>query len=134
MFNFYVLIVGLLAGGTLTTAAKGGRLPPHLIVKWSRQVLLGLQYLHEYDIHHLDIKCDNIFLSCPDQEACVMKIGDLDDMLCLQNIEYCGTLPSKSTLRYAPPEILKNILEASGADPSTSMTCRPWIFGVSASS
>ncbi|GAV06689.1 hypothetical protein RvY_16635-2 [Ramazzottius varieornatus] len=107
------------AGGTLTTAAEGGRLPLHLIIKWSRQVVLGLQYLHEYDIHHLDIKCDNIFLSCPDQEACVMKIGDLDDMLCLQNIEYCGTLPSKSTLRYAPPEILENmtIMDASSADP-----------------
>lgn len=43
---------------------------------WARQILNGLNYLHNHDppIIHRDLKCDNIFINGNQGEV---KIGDL---------------------------------------------------------
>lgn len=38
------------------------------------QILMGLHHIHEKDIIHRDLKCENIFLTGINQD--VIKIGD----------------------------------------------------------
>lgn len=53
----------LAPGGSLRSLIKKyGALSENLIKKFSKQVLLALEYLHQHNIVHGDIKCDNILL------------------------------------------------------------------------
>lgn len=52
-------------GGSIASLiSKFGPLPEHLIGVYTRQILLGLNYLHSNDIVHLDIKGANILGTC----------------------------------------------------------------------
>lgn len=50
--------------GTLEEAAKMG-LPEHNIRVYTREILLAVNYLHEHNILHRDIKGDIIFIDTP---------------------------------------------------------------------
>jgi serine/threonine protein kinase len=71
-----VIITEILTEGTLkefTQRIKTIRL--RIVRKWCRQILEGLDYLHNLDppVIHRDLKCDNIFIN----ERGDIKIGDL---------------------------------------------------------
>lgn len=71
---------------------------------YMRQILSGVQYLHEHKIIHRDLKLGNIFL----QEGLQIKIGDFGLATCIQTEgerkkTLCGT-PN-----YIAPEILNKI-------------------------
>jgi serine/threonine-protein kinase CHEK2 len=67
------------------------------------QLLLGLEYMHNKDITHRDIKCDNILLS-DNGPSPLLKISDfgLSKTLNVDLNTICGTK------QYAAPEILNN--------------------------
>lgn len=44
------------------------------VKRWCRQILFGLEFLHDNHIIHRDIKCDNIFIN---GTAGDVRIGDL---------------------------------------------------------
>jgi WNK lysine deficient protein kinase len=75
--NEFVFVTELMTSGTLREYIRKLSLPNIKIVKrWSRQILKGLAYLHDYNpsIIHRDIKCDNIFINGAHGEV---KIGDM---------------------------------------------------------
>ncbi|KAI9028325.1 putative serine/threonine-specific protein kinase pkpA Phycomyces blakesleeanus [Phycomyces nitens] len=75
--NEFVFVTELMTSGTLREYIRKLSLPNIKIVKrWSRQILKGLAYLHDYtpSIIHRDIKCDNIFINGAHGEV---KIGDM---------------------------------------------------------
>ncbi|KAG0174466.1 hypothetical protein DFQ28_006464 [Apophysomyces sp. BC1034] len=75
--NEFVFVTELMTSGTLREYIRKLSLPNMKIIKrWSRQILKGLAYLHQYSppIIHRDIKCDNIFINGAHGEV---KIGDM---------------------------------------------------------
>eukprot|EP01060_Flectonema_neradi_P032890 TRINITY_DN534_c5_g1_i1.p1 TRINITY_DN534_c5_g1~~TRINITY_DN534_c5_g1_i1.p1 ORF type:complete len:344 (+),score=63.88 TRINITY_DN534_c5_g1_i1:207-1238(+) len=71
-----VFITELLSSGSIRTYIKGlrdGKVSSNAVTNWGRQILEGLQYLHEHSVIHRDLKCDNIFVNGHKGEV---KIGD----------------------------------------------------------
>lgn len=72
-----VFVTELMTSGTLAdfiTQQSTRALKHHAIVKYGRQILRGLAYLHSKDVIHRDLKCSNIFINGNKGEV---KIGDL---------------------------------------------------------
>ena len=76
--NFFYIQMELCEGGNLSGAMdrQTSPLPNWMIWRWVQQVALGLEYTHGQGIKHLDIKPENIFLTTPNLENAVLKIGD----------------------------------------------------------
>ena len=73
-----IMCTELLTSGTLKDyMKKAGHIPLNVVKKWNKQILSGLNYLHnEYSppIIHRDLKSDNIFINGGTGN---LKIGDL---------------------------------------------------------
>lgn len=120
--------------GTLEEAAKMG-LPEHNIRVYTREILLAVNYLHEHNILHRDIKGANIFLT---SSGC-LKLGDFG---CSEKLKSHATLPGEfnslvGTMAYMAPEVItRNASQGHGrAADIWSLGCvviemstgkRPW--------
>lgn len=73
-----VFITELMTSGTLGDFIRdhsSKSIKQHVLVKYARQILTGLKYLHEdMGVIHRDLKCNNIFINGNKGEV---KIGDL---------------------------------------------------------
>ncbi|XP_065923663.1 serine/threonine-protein kinase Nek4 [Magallana gigas] len=81
---------------------KGKSLEEQRIVEWFRQICSALEYLHERNVLHRDIKTQNIFLTGTEMTA---KLGDLGLAKVLESsiqkaLTFCGSP------YYMSPEIL----------------------------
>lgn len=72
--------MGYCEGGDLHTklrSQRGSLLPETRVVEWTIQIAFGLQYLHQHNILHRDLKTQNIFLT----RSKMIKLGDLGTIL-----------------------------------------------------
>ncbi|XP_076892465.1 mitogen-activated protein kinase kinase kinase 18-like [Bidens hawaiensis] len=125
----YNMFMEYAPGGTISDVIKtqGGSLDECLIRSYTRQILLGLDYLHSNNIVHCDIKCANI-LVCEDR----VKIGDLGCAKLVDN----GTASSlfSGTPIFMAPEVARGEAQGFAADmwavgcAVIEMTtgCHPW--------
>lgn len=72
---------------------------------WTRQLALAVQYMHELEIAHRDIKCENVLLTA-NQNAKLSDFGFArmcvdKDFLDIHSETFCGSLS------YTAPEILQ---------------------------
>ncbi|KAL2079092.1 hypothetical protein ACEWY4_024836 [Coilia grayii] len=68
------LIMEYAAGGPLSRALAGRRIPPHVLVNWAVQIARGMLYLHSQAIVpviHRDLKSNNISAAGPALGPCV---------------------------------------------------------------
>lgn len=92
-------------GDLLSYILKNGNISENQSRVWIRQLALGLQYLHELDIAHRDMKCENILLTA-NLNAKISDFGftrfcvNENDQAQLSET-YCGSMS------YAAPEILR---------------------------
>ncbi|KFK40368.1 hypothetical protein AALP_AA3G364600 [Arabis alpina] len=99
----YNLLMEYAPYGTLTdvTAKNGGLLDEARVVKYTRQILLGLEYIHNSKgIAHCDIKGSNILVG-DNGEA---KIGDFG---CAKFVKPEITEPVKGTPAFMAPEVAR---------------------------
>ncbi|KAK6635270.1 hypothetical protein RUM43_007849 [Polyplax serrata] len=91
-------------GDLLDFVKRTGIVPEHQAKLWFRQMVSGLQYLHEKDIAHRDLKCENILLS----KRFNVKLADFgfaryctdEDGHRILSHTYCGSAA------YAAPEVV----------------------------
>ncbi|XP_049319620.1 testis-specific serine/threonine-protein kinase 6-like [Astyanax mexicanus] len=95
-----VYIVMEAAQSSLGEVLKTGPIPSHTARRWFSQLVSALDYMHEQDIVHHDLKCDNILVT----EDCNVKITDFG-LSCVTKgyPELCNTFCG--TLGYISPEV-----------------------------
>ncbi|CAK1551957.1 unnamed protein product [Leptosia nina] len=103
--KYYIFMRYTENGDLLGYILKNGCVSENQSRVWFRQLALGLQYLHELEITHRDIKCENVLLTANFN----VKLSDFgfsrscidDDDQPILSETYCGSMS------YAAPEILR---------------------------
>ncbi|XP_034022854.1 serine/threonine-protein kinase Nek4 isoform X2 [Thalassophryne amazonica] len=100
------IVMGFCEGGDLYNRLKqqkGELLPERQVVEWFVQIAMALQYLHERNILHRDLKTQNVFLT----KNNIIKVGDLGIARVLENQnDMASTLIG--TPYYMSPELFSN--------------------------
>ncbi|XP_061583666.1 serine/threonine-protein kinase Nek4 isoform X2 [Cololabis saira] len=100
------IVMGFCEGGDLyhrLKQQKGELLQEKQVVEWFVQIAMALQYLHERNILHRDLKTQNIFLT----KTNIIKVGDLGIARVLENQnDMASTLIG--TPYYMSPELFSN--------------------------
>lgn len=97
-----IIITEIFSGGSLKQYLnKIGHPRIRAIKQWIKEILEGLSYLHNRNIIHRDIKCDNIFINCNDGH---IKIGDLGFSCRLKGNSCAKSL--SGTPEFMAPEVL----------------------------
>mmetsp|Transcript_98791 Transcript_98791/g.175933 ORF Transcript_98791/g.175933 Transcript_98791/m.175933 type:complete len:441 (-) Transcript_98791:71-1393(-) len=78
-------------------------IPEPAVVTWLRQVLMGLEHLHNQDVVHRDLKSSNIFL-CEGRRR--IRIGDFGISTVLQSTAFASSCVG--TPAYMSPELMRN--------------------------
>lgn len=103
--KYYIFMRYSENGDLLGYVLKNGCVSENQSRVWTRQLALGLQYLHELEITHRDIKCENVLLTAnynvklSDFGFARFCVDDNDEPILSET--YCGSMS------YAAPEILR---------------------------
>ncbi|XP_026326939.1 testis-specific serine/threonine-protein kinase 1-like isoform X2 [Hyposmocoma kahamanoa] len=103
--KYYIFMRYSENGDLLGYVLKNGCVSENQSRVWTRQLALGLQYLHELEITHRDIKCENVLLTAnynvklSDFGFARVCVDDNDEPVLSET--YCGSMS------YAAPEILR---------------------------
>ncbi|UJR16149.1 hypothetical protein I4U23_003060 [Adineta vaga] len=106
--GFLNIVMAFCEGGDLYTKLKEKKskreaLTENQIIEWFIQICLALQYIHERNILHRDLKTQNVFLTKND----IVKVGDLGIARVLDSARDLATTVI-GTPYYMSPEILLN--------------------------
>ena len=101
----YILILEMASGGDLQRVLDGeDSLPELTSIKFMRQILEGVSYLHSINIAHLDIKPQNILLDSPYPNTEKVKLCDFGiSRLITDGVELREIV---GTPDYVAPEVL----------------------------
>ncbi|CAN7137478.1 unnamed protein product [Brassica rapa subsp. narinosa] len=104
----YNLLMEYAPYGTLTDAAKknGGRLEEAMIVKYTREILRGLEYIHSKGIAHCDVKGSNVVVA----EKGEAKLADFG---CAKRV---GSEAVTGTPAFMAPEVARGEKHGSESD------------------
>jgi mitogen-activated protein kinase kinase kinase len=107
--NTYSLFLEYVAGGSIASCLKSfGKFDEELISYLTRQILLGLEYLHFNGILHRDLKADNLLLEI--DGTC--KISDFGISKRSQDIyENNAEMSMQGTIFWMAPEVIDSIVE-----------------------
>jgi serine/threonine protein kinase len=105
--GFLYICMGYCEAGDLHTklrAQRGTLLSETQVVEWTIQISFGLQYLHQHNILHRDLKTQNIFLT----RSQMIKLGDLGIARVLDD---CDDMANTviGTPYYMSPELYSNV-------------------------
>ncbi|CAD8082207.1 unnamed protein product [Paramecium sonneborni] len=95
-----VFITEIVNGGSLKNYLRRITRPKLKVIRyWCKQILEGLEYMHQQNIIHRDLKCENILIDTNNNE---LKIGDLGLSIQMQSNNTSSVL---GTPEFMAPEI-----------------------------
>jgi len=104
------------SGGSITSLLSNfGTFEESLVRKYTRQILIGLDFLHSRGIVHCDIKGGNILVT----EDGVIKLADFNSSKHIGDIAGAGSNPLKSlagTPQFMAPEVIRQTGHGKKAD------------------
>eukprot|EP01012_Entosiphon_sulcatum_P044108 TRINITY_DN5863_c0_g1_i1.p1 TRINITY_DN5863_c0_g1~~TRINITY_DN5863_c0_g1_i1.p1 ORF type:complete len:539 (-),score=71.79 TRINITY_DN5863_c0_g1_i1:720-2315(-) len=105
------IVMEYLPGGSLDKMlGRVGPLPEPVVAHYTKQMLEGLQYLHEHNIVHRDIKPLNVLLDCQG----TVKLADFG--ACRVVSERSARSGSYTTPIYTAPEVIRNMTVSKAGD------------------
>lgn len=114
------LVMEYAAGGPLSRALAGRRVPPHVLVNWAVQIARGMHYLHceaLVPVIHRDLKSNNILLLQPiegdDMEHKTLKITDFG---LAREWHKTTQMSAAGTYAWMAPEVIKASTFSKGSD------------------
>lgn len=120
------LIMEYAAGGPLSRALAGRRIPPHVLVNWAVQIAKGMLYLHSeaiVPVIHRDLKSNNILLAQPvEQESMEGKTLKITDFGLAREWYKTTKMSTAGTYAWMAPEVIKSSTFSKGSDV--------WSYGV----
>ncbi|XP_031440521.1 mitogen-activated protein kinase kinase kinase 11 [Clupea harengus] len=120
------LIMEYAAGGPLSRALAGRRIPPHVLVNWAVQIAKGMLYLHSgaiVPVIHRDLKSNNILLAEPiEQESMEGKTLKITDFGLAREWYKTTKMSTAGTYAWMAPEVIKSSTFSKGSDV--------WSYGV----
>ncbi|XP_068209828.1 mitogen-activated protein kinase kinase kinase 1-like [Palaemon carinicauda] len=119
--SFSVFTEWMAGGSVATMLDKYGKFSEHVILKYTRQVLAGLAYLHDNKILHRDLKGANLLVDSTGQWLRIADFGTAAKMASKSTVtgEFQGQL--LGTVAFMAPEVLR------GEDYGRS--CDVWSVG-----
>ncbi|KAG6927574.1 mitogen-activated protein kinase kinase kinase 11 [Chelydra serpentina] len=120
------LVMEYAAGGPLSRALAGRRIPPHVLVDWAVQIARGMQYLHcgaIVPVIHRDLKSNNILLSQRiEEEDMNGKTLKITDFGLAREWHRTTKMSAAGTYAWMAPEVIKSSTFSKGSDV--------WSYGV----
>uniref|UniRef100_A0A452S4H1 mitogen-activated protein kinase kinase kinase n=1 Tax=Ursus americanus TaxID=9643 RepID=A0A452S4H1_URSAM len=135
------LVMEYAAGGPLSRALAGRRVPPHVLVNWAVQIARGMHYLHceaLVPVIHRDLKSNNILLLQPiegdDMDHKTLKITDFG---LAREWHKTTQMSAAGTYAWMAPEVIKASTFSKGSDgpksfveEGTQTLCLAHTYGV----
>lgn len=91
-------------GDVMDAVQKSGHLPLAACQHVFSQAAAALVHCHALGVYHLDVKPENLFLTCKDVTVAVVKLGDFGRAVCEENRYGCMATHRPGTSVYAAPE------------------------------
>lgn len=114
-------VMEFLPHGTLSSyISRGGEISPQLLIRWSRNIVNGLEHIHDLNLIHCDLKSANLMFDSKGEE---IKIIDLESSATIpEGLDQVSMNRARGTTPYMSPEMIKQL-------PCTTMV-DIWGFGI----
>lgn len=125
--NSHVLVMQYCEFGTLLDFVRYGEhvhISINQLFQFSKDVAMGLAFMHSCGVAHRDLKLENIFLAFdPSVKRVVAKIGDF-------GYSTMATISSEDKIHCGSPDYSSPELEGSSSLSISPIKCDYWAYGV----